>query len=46
MTHVIAQLEAEFSASMGIPKKDWDGDTVKVFQDRISEMASTSFFWF
>lgn len=46
MTHVIAQLEAEFSASMGIPKKDWDGDTVKVFQDRISEMASTSFFGF
>ena len=44
MTHVIAQLEAEFSASMGIPKKDWDSDTVKVFQDRISEMASTSFF--
>lgn len=46
MTHVIAQLEAEFSASMGIPKNDWDGDTVKVFQDRISEMASTSFFGF
>jgi Type I restriction-modification system methyltransferase subunit len=46
MTHVIAQLEAEFSASMGIPKKDWDSDTVKVFQDRISEMASTSFFGF
>lgn len=46
MTHVIVQLEAEFSASMGIPKKDWDGDTVKVFQDRISEMASTSFFGF
>ena len=46
MTHVIAQLEAEFSASMGIPKKDWDSDTVKVFQDRISELASTSFFGF
>ena len=46
MTHVIAQLEAEFSASMGIPKKNWDSDTVKVFQDRISEMASTSFFGF
>ena len=46
MTHVIAQLEKEFSASLGISKKDWDSDTVKVFQDRISEMASTSFFGF
>ena len=46
MTHVIAQLEAEFSVSMGVPKKDWDSDTVKVFQDRISEMAATSFFGF
>lgn len=46
MTHVIAQLEKEFSASMGILKKDWDSDTVKVFQDRISEMAATSFFGF
>ena len=46
MTHVIGQLEKDFSSSMGIPRKDWDSDTIKVFQDRISEMAATSFFGF
>lgn len=46
MTHVIAQLEKEFSASIGMLRKDWDNDTEKVFQDRISELAATSFFGF
>ena len=46
MTHVIGQLEKDFSSSMGIPRKNWDSDTIKVFQDRISEMAATSFFGF
>ena len=46
MTHVISQLEAEFSASMGLPREQWDSNTVRVFQDRISEMASTNYYGF
>lgn len=46
ITHVVTQLETEFSASMGMSRKDWDSDTARVFQERISEMASTSFFGF
>lgn len=46
ITHVVTQLETEFSASMGIGRKDWDSDTARVFQERISEMAATGFFGF
>lgn len=46
MTHVIAQLEAEFSKQIGHPRSEWDSDSNKAFLDRISEMASTNFFGF
>ena len=46
MTHVIDQLEQQFSTSLGIKRENWDSDTVRVFQDRISEMASTNYFGF
>ncbi|MCD7762423.1 MAG: N-6 DNA methylase [Lachnospiraceae bacterium] len=46
MTHVINQLESQFSEQIGLPKEQWDADTIRVFQDRISEMAATNFFGF
>jgi len=46
MTHVIDQLEDEFSASLGIKRCDWDSNTIRVFQDRVSEMASSNFYGF
>ncbi len=46
MTHVINQLESQFSEQIGLPKEQWDADTIRVFQDRISEMTSTNFFGF
>ncbi len=46
MTHVIQKLEVEFSNDMGIPRKEWDSDTIRAFQDRISEMAKNCFFGF
>lgn len=46
MTHVICQLEEEFSKSLCKPRKEWNNDEIKSFQDRISEMASSNFFGF
>lgn len=46
MTHVISQLEDEFSKSLDKPRKEWNNDEIKSFQDRISEMASSNFFGF
>lgn len=46
MTHAIALLENEFSAEMGVKRADWDSDTVRLFQDKISEMASSYYFGF
>lgn len=46
MTHVIGKLEEEFSKSLGKPRKEWNNDEIKSFQDRISEMASSNFFGF
>ena len=46
MTHVIDQLEKQFSEQVGLAKKDWDADCIRTFQDKISEMASSNFFGF
>ena len=46
MTHVIDQLEQRFSTSLGIKRENWDSDTLRAFQDRISEMASSNYFGF
>ena len=46
LTHVIDQLEKQFSEQVGLAKKDWDADCIRTFQDKISEMASSNFFGF
>lgn len=46
MTHVIDQIERSFVAELGVEKKDWDADTIRAFQDKISEVAGTYFFGF
>lgn len=46
MTHVIDKLENEFVEQIGISKIDWNPDTIRVYQDRISEMAKNNYFGF
>ncbi len=46
MTHVIKQLETEFSEELNCSKEKWDSDSVRVFNDRVSEMASHYYFGF
>ena len=46
MTHVINQLEQSFAAEIGVQKKDWDANTDRAFQDKLSEVAGTYFFGF
>jgi len=46
MTHVISQLESQFAKQLGLPRKDWDNDSIRAFQDRISEMAQHNYFGF
>ena len=46
MTHVIAQLEADFSEQLGCPRKDWDNDSIRAFNDKISEMAAQYYYGF
>ena len=46
MTHVIGELEREFSEQIGRPRNDWDADSIRAFQDRISDMAAHNYFGF
>lgn len=46
MTHVIGQIEQSFISELSVEKKDWDADTIRAFQDKISEVAGTYFFGF
>ncbi len=46
MTHVMSQLEEEFSNSIEKKKKDWDSNTLINFNNKISEMAKTNYFGF
>ena len=46
MTHVIKQLEKDFSVELGRNKSEWTSDETKAFQDRISDMAAANFFGF
>ena len=46
MTHVIKQIEIEFEQQLGVSRADWDSDTIRNFNDRISEMAKNNFFGF
>lgn len=46
MTHVIDQIEKEFAEVLGIPKKDWNADAIRAYQDKIAEVAGTYYFGF
>lgn len=46
MTHTISLLEKDYSEELGIKREDWDSDTIRAFQDKISEMASSYYFGF
>ncbi len=46
MTHVISSLEVQFAEQIGKAKTEWDNDTLRAFQDRISDMAKTNYFGF
>ncbi len=46
MTHVILQLEQDYADSIGIKKEDWDSDMLRIFQDKVSEMAASNYFGF
>lgn len=46
MTHVISQIEKSFESELGVKKQDWDADTIRAVQDKISEVAGTYFFGF
>lgn len=46
MTHVIGDLEIAFAEQICSPRKDWDNDSIRTFNDRISEMASNYYFGF
>jgi len=46
MTHVMNELEVLFAKDIGMEKKDWDNDTLRAFQDRVTEVAKTNYFGF
>jgi len=46
MSHVINQIENSFVTELGVPKKEWDADTIMAFQNKISDVASSCFFGF
>ena len=46
MTHVMSELENNFAAEIGVPKGKWDNDTLRAFQDRVTEMAKSNYFGF
>lgn len=46
LTHVISLLENQFSNQIGSIKSDWDNDTLRAFQNRVSEMAEQNYFGF
>jgi type I restriction enzyme M protein len=46
MTHVMADIETQFTQQMGCPKSEWDNDSLKMFQEKVSEMARTYYFGF
>ena len=46
MTHAIEAMEQDFIRELGVERNEWDNDTIRMFQDRISEMASSCYFGF
>ncbi len=46
MTYAMDQLEEEFCADMGVERADWSADDIRMFQDKVSEMAGSNYFGF
>ncbi|WP_302806783.1 N-6 DNA methylase [Cloacibacillus porcorum] len=46
MAHVMVALEQEFASQIGKTKNDWNNQELRIFQDKISEMAKSNFFGF
>ncbi|CAA9890726.1 Restriction endonuclease subunit M [Candidatus Methylobacter favarea] len=46
MNHVIAQLKKDWAKDLGKQESEWNDDEKKALQNRISEMAESSFFGF
>lgn len=46
MTHVIAELENNFSKQIGKTKEKWDNDSLLAFQARVADMAAQNYFGF
>ena len=46
MTHVMNELEVLFTKDIGLQKKDWDNDTLRAFQDKVTELARSNYFGF
>ena len=46
MNHVISQLKEDWSKDLEKPESEWNDDEKKALQQRISEIAETSFFGF
>lgn len=46
MNRIITDLEMQFASEIGKPKAEWSDDEKRVFQERISEIATSNFFGF
>ena len=46
ITHTISILEQQLKDDLGKDKEEWDADTIRALQDRISDMASHNYFGF
>ncbi|MCI9469204.1 MAG: N-6 DNA methylase [Oscillospiraceae bacterium] len=46
MTYVIELLADEYAKKLGIPREQWDDDTKRAFQNKVSEMAESNYFGF
>lgn len=46
MNHVIADLEKEFSKEIGLSVNEWDDGSAKIFNQKVSDMASNYYFGF
>ena len=48
MTHVIEQIKEGFISELklSVKKEDWDADTTRAFQEKVSEVAGTYFYGF
>ena len=44
MTHVMLELEKEFSLQIGKPKSEWTNDEIRAYQDRVADMAKCNYY--